>query len=255
MAKLPKQYQFVDISDYGRFVARWIANSLKTTCFTPIHITSLFIISGFAAICCILYGYYVLAAIFLILKSILDAADGELARMKNTPSYIGRYYDSIADIILNFLFLLAFWYITNSAIIYMLLAFVGIQLQGTLYNYYYVILRNKVNGDTTSRVFEYSTPKAFKGESQQYVNIFHKTYNLLYYVFDRAIYLLDTKAMDGNLFPKWFMTLLSAFGLGFQLFIMAIMLILQLEEFVIPFFIAYSVLILVFIGIRRFYLK
>lgn len=255
MSKLPKQHQFVDVSDYGRFVARWIATTLKSTSFTPIHVTSLFIISGFLAIFCILYGYYVLAALFLILKSILDAADGELARLKNTPSYIGRYYDSIADIILNFLFLLTFWYITDSSTTNLILAFIGLQLQGTLYNYYYVILRNKVNGDSTSRVFEYSTPTAFKGESQRYVNIFHKTYNLLYYVFDRVIYLLDTKAMNGQPFPKWFMTLLSTFGLGFQLLIMAVMLVLQLEEFIIPFFIGYSLFILIFIGIRRFFLK
>ena len=255
MSKLPKEYQFIDVSDYGRFVARWIANSLKITSFTPIHVTSLFIVSGFLAIACMLYGYYFLAALFLILKSILDAADGELARLKKTPSYVGRYYDSIADIILNLLFLLTLWHITDASILYMILAFVGIQLQGTLYNYYYVILRNMVNGDKTSRVFEYSTPKAFEGESQRNVNIFHKMYNILYYPFDRIIYLLDTKAMNSKPFPKWFMTLLSTFGLGFQLLIMAVMLVFHLEKFVIPFFIGYSILILIFVGIRRFYLS
>ena len=35
------------------------------------------------------------------MKSILDAADGELARIKMTPSYSGRYLDSIFDILLN----------------------------------------------------------------------------------------------------------------------------------------------------------
>lgn len=255
MSKLPKQHQFIDVSDYGRFVARWIATNLKKTSFTPIHVTTLFIISGILAIYCILYNYYLSAAFFLILKSILDAADGELARLKNTPSYIGRYYDSIADIILNFLFILTFWYITDCSIVNMILAFVGIQLQGTLYNYYYVILRNKVNGDSTSRVFEYTTPTAFKGESQHYVNIFHKIFNLLYYVFDKFIYLLDTKAMNSQPFPKWFMTLLSALGLGSQLLIMAVMLVLQLEEFVIPFFIGYSLLIVIFVSVRRLYLK
>ena len=38
---------------------------------------------------------------FIILKSIIDAADGELARVKQTPSYAGRYLDSVFDIILN----------------------------------------------------------------------------------------------------------------------------------------------------------
>ena len=251
MAKLPKQYQFIDLSDYGRLIARKIADSLKNTSITPIDVTSWFIISGFLAIICMLYDYKIAAAFFLILKSILDAADGELARVKNTPSYIGRYYDSIADIILNFLFLLTFWKITNGSIVYMLLAFIGIQLQGTLYNYYYVILRNSVDGDTTSRIFEDAAPKAMKGESQRAVNLFYRIYDLLYIAFDKTIYLMDKKAMESNPFPKWFMTLLSTMGLGCHLLIMAIMLVFNLEHYVIPFFIGYSILILVFIGIRR----
>ena len=134
MSKLPEAYQFIDLSDYGRPSARWIANALKDTSVTPIQVTTWFIISGSLAIACILFQFYTAAAFFLILKSILDAADGELSRIKKTPSYIGRYYDSIADIILNFLFFLAFWYISDGKIGYMLLAFVGVQLQGTLYN-------------------------------------------------------------------------------------------------------------------------
>jgi len=45
--------------------------------------------------------------------------------------------------------------------------------------------------------------------------------------------------------------LLSMFGLGFQLLIMALFLVLGLDHIIIPFFIALSVLILVFIGIRK----
>ena len=255
MSKLPSAYQFLDLSDYGRPAARWIANALKDTWVTPIHITSWFIISGIIAIACILTQYYFAAAFFLLLKSVLDAADGELSRLKNTPSYIGRYYDSIADIILNFLFLLAFWFITDGEIVFMLLAFIGLQLQGTLYNYYYVILRNAVNGDQTSRIFEDVSPVAMTGEKQSTVNRLYKIYNMLYISFDKTIYYLDPRAMNSKPFPRWFMTMLSTFGLGFQLLIMAIMLSLHLEAFVISFFIAYSFLILVFVAIRRILLK
>jgi hypothetical protein len=195
--------------------------------------------------------YKILAAFFLILKSILDAADGELARIKQTPSYIGRYYDSIADIILNFLFLLTIRHIAEASYLCMILAFVGIQLQGTLYNYYYVILRNTVNGDTTSRIFEDSIPTAFEGESQAKVNVYYKIYNFLYIAFDKTIYYLDKNARNSEPFPKWFMTILSTFGLGFQLLIMAVLLVFNLELFIIPFFIFFSVLIFIFIGIRR----
>ena len=255
MSKLPEQYKFLDLSDYGRPIASRIALALKDTTVTPIQVTIWFIISGLLAILCILYDFYFAAAFFLILKSILDAADGELSRLKNTPSYVGRYFDSIADIILNFLFLFTFRYIAGGSIYYMLLAFIGLQLQGTLYNYYYVILRQSVDGDATSRVFENSSPVAMPGESQAKVDLFYKIFNYLYIIFDKSIYHLDKQAIDCKPFPKWFMTMVSTFGLGFQLLIMSIMLMAGLEEFVIPFFIVYSGFLFVFIGIRKTILR
>ena len=255
MAKLPKKHQFLDLSDYGRSSGHWIASKLQYTDLTPIHVTTMFIITGFIAIGFLLNGYFITSAFFIILKSILDAADGELSRLKKKPSYVGRYYDSIADLLLNFCFLLTIWYITDISIIYMLIAFLGIQLQGTLYNYYYVILRNSVQGDSTSRVVENSKPKAFKGESQSRVNLFYEIYNILYMAFDKSIYYMDENARFCQPFPKWFMTLVSLYGLGFQLLIIAIMLVFKLQNLVIPFFIGYSVLIIVFICIRKLILK
>ena len=93
MPKLPEEHQFLDVSDYGRPIAKLIANSLINTSLTPIHVTISFIISGLLAIVCIVYHQYWAAAFFLILKSILDAADGELARLKKIPTYTGRYFD------------------------------------------------------------------------------------------------------------------------------------------------------------------
>ena len=144
MSKLPKKHQFLDLSDYGRSLGHFIATKLKNTSLTPIHVTTMFIISGLIAIGLLLNGYLITSAFCLLLKSILDAADGDLARLKKKPSYVGRYYDSIADLILNFCFLLTLWYVTDISIIYMITAFLALQLQGTLYNYYYVILRNSV---------------------------------------------------------------------------------------------------------------
>ena len=255
MSKLPEKYRFLDLSDYGRPIGHWIASQLKSTIFTPIHVTTMFIIAGVIAIALMINGFYITASFFIILKSILDAADGELSRLKNTPSYVGRYYDSIADFLLNFCFLLAFWYITEISILYMLFAFFAIQLQGTVYNFYYVILRNSVQGDSTSRVVEDSAPKALKGESQYMVNIFYKIYDVLYISFDKIIYFVDKEAKDCSPFPKWFMTLVSMYGLGFQLLIMAIMLSFNLQAYAIPFFIAYSILLILFIGLRKTVLK
>jgi len=251
MSKLPKEYQFIDLSDYGRPIARIIANSLKNTAFTPVHLTIGFVISGLLAILCILNHYYWATAFFLILKSILDAADGELARIKNQPSYTGRYLDSVSDIILNLLILITIWYVTDGSIAYTILAFIGLQLQGTLYNYYYVILRKRHNGDTTSRVFERKAPRAMSGEKQGTVNFLFRLYSILYGLFDRTIYGLDRRAVESQNLPNWFMTAVSTFGLGFQLLIIGIMLICNLESYIIPFFIGYSLFIFLFIAIRR----
>jgi hypothetical protein len=245
----------MDLSDYGRPVARFIANSLKKTKFTPIDVTIWFIISGLFAILCILNGYYYLAAVFLVIKSILDAADGELARVKKTPSYTGRYLDSISDFILNLLIIISIWSITNLPFYTAIIAFFCLQLQGTLYNYYYVILRTNTNGDKTSQIFESNAPNALKGEKQKHVNILFKTYKALYGIFDKLIYALDRKASSSTNFPKWLMSPLSAYGLGFQLLLISIFLITGLKEVIIPFFIFYSVLIPFFIGARKLLLK
>ncbi len=251
MSKLPKAHKFIDLSDYGRPIARLISTALKDTRFTPIDVTIWFIISGLIAVVCILNGYYWMAAFFLIFKSILDAADGELARMKETPSYTGRYLDSVADFILNAIIFLALWYITDANIWHSILAFLGIQLQGTLYNYYYVILRNRFDGDTTSRVFEDTTPIAMQGESQKNVNLLFRLYKILYGSFDKTIYFLDQNAAKGKVLPKWLMTFISTFGLGFQLLIIAIMLVAGLKDSIIPFFIGYSAMVFIFIAIRK----
>ncbi|MFO7720778.1 MAG: CDP-alcohol phosphatidyltransferase family protein [Gillisia sp.] len=251
MSKLPKEHQFIDLSDYGRPIAKLIANSLKDTSYTPIHVTIWFIISGLIAIAYILNGYYWAAAFFLIFKSILDAADGELARVKKTPSHTGRYLDSVADIILNLIIFIALWYITEVSLLYSFLAFLGIQLQGTLYNYYYVILRNNFNGDKTSRIFEHESPIAMKGESQKNVNILFGIYKVLYGFFDKIIYALDANAYKSKRLPNLLMTAVSTFGLGFQLLIISLMLISGFKEYIIYFFLWYSLMILVFISIRK----
>ena len=252
MSKLAAQDKFLDLSDYGRPFGRFLANQLKNTRFTPIHITLLFGLSGLIAVYCILTNHYFLAGFFIVLKSGIDAADGELARLKNTPSYSGRYLDSVFDIILNFLFLMAICYVSKTTIWLSILAFIGIQLQGTLYNYYYVILRNKsVGGDKTSKIFEYKTPKALPGETQKSVTILFGIYTIVYGIFDKIIHLLDPEAYKVKSFPNWFMTLLSLYGLGFQLLIIAVMLPLGFIEYIVPFFVAYTFLILALIGIRK----
>ena len=256
MSKLALDKKFIDVSDYGRPAARFFAQQLINTIFTPVHVTLLFGICGLCAVYCILYDHFYAAGIFLILKSIIDAADGELARMKQKPSYTGRYLDSIFDSILNFLFLSAIAYISNESILLVVCAFVCFQLQCTLYNYYYVILRNSsVGGDTTSKIFENEKPIAFEGENQKMVNILFVIFHIMYRPFDKFAHFLDKKAIKISHFPNWFMTMVSVYGLGFQLLLMAILLAFNLAAYILPFFIFYSMLIFLFIGIRKIFVK
>ena len=129
-------------------------------------------------------------------------------------------------------------------------------MQGTLYNYYYVILRNKsVGGDATSKIFEYKSPKALPGETQKSVDILFKIYTVVYGGFDKIIHTLDKDAYKVKTFPNWFMTSVSIYGLGFQLLLIAIMLPLNLIDYIVPFFIIFTVFLFVLIAIRKRYIK
>ena len=256
MSKLSKNDTFVDLSDYGRPIAVAAASKLKQTSATPVQVTLAFGVAGLIAAYSILTGYYITAGIFLILKSIIDAMDGELARMKKSPSYTGRYLDSIFDIILNFIIIMTIWAVSNSPLWAACLAFFCIQLQGTLYNFYYVILRHQSSeGDRTSKIFETSVPEAYPQERQITVNILFKLYRLFYSTFDKFIYALDRKAPEAGSFPKWFMSMLSIYGLGFQLLIIAVLLASGFIDLIIPFFIGFSAFIFLFIAIRRLFLS
>jgi len=256
MSKLSAENKFLDFSDYGRFIAKRIAKLLVHTAATPIHITFTFLAVGIVAIYCIIKTYFVAALLLLILKSIIDAADGELARLRKKPSYIGRYLDSNFDLLLNFGILFAIHYHTNSSLLLMIIAFLAIEMQGTVFNYYYTILRNNFKGgDTTSRIEEKSFPKALHGENQQMVNFLFIVYTLFYGGFDRIILAIDGDAKTSTNLPNWFMSFVSIYGLGFQLLIIGLMLASGLINYIIPFLIGYSVFIILLIGIRKTVLK
>jgi phosphatidylserine synthase len=252
MSKLSTHDKFIDLSDYGRPLGTTIAQLFKNTRVTPVHITLLFGVSGLVAAYCIFYHHYFAAGFFIILKSIIDAADGELARIKKTPSYTGRYLDSLFDLGLNFIFCLVIYLDSTTTWWVALLAFCALELQGTLYNYYYVILRtNADGGDKTSKIFENEAPVALPGEKQKTVNLLFKLYTMVYGPFDAIIHFLDSDAFKVKRFPNWFMTFVSMYGLGFQLLLIAFMLALNLKNFILPFLCYYSIFIFMIIGIRK----
>ena len=252
MSKLSPENKFIDFSDYGRFLAKPFAKLLLNTPITPVHVTLLFFVVGLAAIYSIINQCYVAALFLLVLKSIIDASDGELARLRQKPSYIGRFLDSNLDFVLNYGFLYVIHLVTENSIILMLTAFFSIQLQGTVFNYYYTILRNNSDGgDTTSRIKESSFPIALHGENQQLVNILFVCYIIFYGGFDKIIYSMDAKAKNIKSLPNWFMTFVSIYGLGLQLLIIGLMLAFGLINFITDFLIIYSTFIVILIVLRK----
>ena len=256
MPKIDKEQKFFDFSDYGRGPAIILSNLIKDTFVTPIHVTISFGIIGLFSAYFIFTGAYLIAGFGLILKSIVDAMDGELARIKESPSYSGRFLDSIFDSLLNLIFVLIISYKSTSPYWLGFICFLMIQLQGTLYNYYYVILRHRsFGGDTTSKIFEMKPPTAFPVENQKTVNVLFKIFRILYLPFDWMIYKFDKEAFKIKRFPNWFMSMISIYGLGFQLMLIAMMLPLGLIDYIIPFFIVYSTFTFLFIGIRKALVK
>ena len=253
MKKLGEQYQFVDLSDYGRPLSDLIAKALQNTKVTAIHLTLLFGFVGTIAFYAILGGHHKTVLLLLILKSIIDGADGALARLKNQPSFTGRYLDSVFDILLNLLLLGGVWYVSDMHWLWWIGAFFSIQLQGTLYNYYYVILRNRISGgDNTSKVFEYRVPKALPGESQTSVNVMYYSYKICYSLFDRVVHALDPQAYQEALPQRWLMTLVSIYGLGFQLLLLGLALIWLPYQWILPGIVALNVFLPLFILLRKF---
>ena len=58
-------------------------------------------------------GQLVVAALLLQLKTILDNADGQLARASGRTSALGRYLDSLSDLLLNAALFVAIGYLTG----------------------------------------------------------------------------------------------------------------------------------------------
>ncbi len=251
VSKLPSRDQFWDVSDYGRSSAVRLVAKLKHTSVTAIHLTIAFFVVGLLSVYLLYKGYYFMAALCLILKNILDAADGEMARMQNHPSHTGRYLDSVCDFLINLGIFYVLFLITDVSFGVFLIAFLGLELQGSIFNYYYLIQRKICGGDTTSRVDEGKRPVPYPYENGQLVSLLHALYNLMYGAFDKLMILLDRQAIAGSKFPNWFMSIVSSMGLGFQLLIMALLLSFGLYTWILPFFIGYTIWGFAIILIRK----
>jgi hypothetical protein len=240
MSKLPEQSRFVDVSDYGRPMARAVVRRLVETRVSSVHLTLLFFVAGLAAAALIVAGHVVWASLFLLLKNVLDAADGEMARARARPSHTGRYLDSVFDFAINLLVLGAIFHVSGGPAWMLVAAFLSVELQGTIFNYYYLVQRAICSGDPTSRINEFARPVAFPYESQRVVDALHAAYLACYGLFDQLMLRIDRGALGDTPLPSWFMTLVSTMGLGFQILLIVLFLVSGNVGHVLTFFVAYT---------------
>lgn len=89
------------IKEFHRYVGDNVAHILKNTFLKPIHITNFRFLCGITASVLIAfnldYKFQIIAAILIYLFSMLDAADGSLARIKNISSLSGGWIDRQFD--------------------------------------------------------------------------------------------------------------------------------------------------------------
>jgi hypothetical protein len=161
--KLPDSVRFLDLSDYARPVAVRLAQVLRDTSVRAPHVTLAWAIIGLAGAYGFTHGDYTLAllgAVAMQAKNILDAADGSLARLQNRPSRIGRFLDSLFDYLVALALCGALAVVVSRgrpafyAVILASGAFILGLLQGSVFNYFYVLFRRRRGGDTTSHVQE-----------------------------------------------------------------------------------------------------
>ncbi len=255
--KLPENKQFVDVSDYARPLAVRLVKFLLPTKIGAYSLTTLFLIVGLAASYLIYINKFLpVAGLLILVKSMLDAADGEIARRRKTPSLVGRYYDSICDFIVNFFLFWAIGSFYNIELSKILLAVVLFELQGSVYNYYYLVKRYQAKGDQTSRILEFKLPAPYPMDNVKLLKALHKIYLLIYGWQDYLIYKSDSMALAGKELPNWFLTMVSFVGLGFQLLVIAVLVSFNSHIYTLDIFIyGFSIYSILLIIIRRLFIK
>ena len=89
---------------YAHYVGRWLILPLVNTSVTPNHLTTLRLLTGIAAAVAFAMGDYfwtVWGGVLFAFSTLLDRADGELARLSNRMSVGGHWYDLSCDTLVN----------------------------------------------------------------------------------------------------------------------------------------------------------
>ena len=229
--KVHAEDKFLDLSDYGRPLARQLVRVLVTTPITPVQVTLSYTVVGAVAAWLFATGGYVsgvIAGFLLLLKSTLDAADGSLARARNHPSRVGRFLDSICDYAVNamvFFGLAVNGGITVGKAAVAVIALESATWQCSAFSYYYVHYRNLTGGDSTSQLNE-AESEGYPWDNPRVVHVLRRMYAIIFGWQDALLGRLDRAVTSDPLSPVYrsrrLLTGFTVLGLGFQLLFIAI---------------------------------
>ena len=214
----------IDLSEWGRPIARVIARYLKEKPVSVIQVTNLHLVLTIFCAWLISQGDMILACFLLIIKGVIDAIDGELARIRERPSHVGRYWDTVADTIGLIAVMGAFGSFFDWPILFTCAMILATLFQYSLFNHYSVLMRALGSGDLTSRVDERIRPVAHPWEKQRNVNIFHSVYLFFFSWQDRVISSLAGRGSENLAFE---LTAASSLGFGMQSLIIFAMAVTQ----------------------------
>lgn len=215
----------------GLFVAL-----LYPTRITPNQVTAAALVAGVCS--AVAYSmntrpWTIAAALLLLLKDTLDSADGQLARARTSYSRVGRFLDSIGDLVVNALVFAALAVALSgnggpgSTLWLCAAAFVGTTLRVSYHVYYhtsFLHLHNRYEVNRTNEGFR-------KDDVDPFVRRLQAVYLALYGWQDRMMLAIDSWCRTGipttaEATRRWFddptgLRLTGFLGLGTELFLLA----------------------------------
>lgn len=203
----------VDLSEWGRPFGRAGASFLNKKPVSVLQVTHFHLLLALVSAVLIAREYIVVACFLLIVKGIIDAVDGELARLRERPSHVGRYWDTFADTIGLIAVMIAFASVLGWSELLTAGMVLATLIQYSLFNHYSVLMRMKGTGDFTSRIDEREQPVAYPWEKQSTVNVFHGIYVVLFSWQDSLVTKCSGK---GSSSLRTELTVSSFLGFGMQ---------------------------------------
>ncbi len=189
------------------FANKWVVRFLYPLPVSPNHITLLALVFGIAStICYLIPGNTALmwAGGFLYAKLLFDNVDGNLARIREEESRLGRFYDSVSDFLVTFLVYAVIairlvretgdglWIVWSGAALFFTL------IHCSYFVYYLVHYTTRVGSYQKNRVDETPTAEEQslyqRGQLPKKAYFFQMLYNRIYGWQDRLILLLDRRS-------------------------------------------------------------